>query len=387
VTPGRRLAAFALAAALLGAATAHADTFVDVLGRRRITQPLADALADSIGRSLPVVAASPGLTFTFDPETHTFERATDVLGQVLLERARPLGRGKWNLSLAYQWVRIDTLDGRDLDSLADHGPPIVDPDTGALFTLPRFALGLETHQVTASVTYGVTDDLDLNLTVPVIYSTFDVHARLRVVGSGQIQQDRAHETAFGAGDIQLRAKQRLTHGRWGDLAAGLVLRLPSGNQENFQGTGSTEVAPMLYGSTASLPLDGPVGLRAYANAGVDLVTDDVDRSEGRYGVGVDLTLGQRATLAVGFLGREPFSGIAKPGFFDVVREDPQSGARTVAPLLGLRRDRASVYDLSLGGRVALWRDTLIGFVNVQLPVNDAGFRSDVIPLVGLEATF
>src|SRR5262249_11158361 len=111
VSRPQRLAALVLAALLGAAAAARADTFVGGLGRRRITQPLAEALADTIGRSFPVVAASPGLTFTFDPETHTFERSTDVLGQVLLERARPLGRGKWNLSLVYQWVRIDTVDG------------------------------------------------------------------------------------------------------------------------------------------------------------------------------------------------------------------------------------------------------------------------------------
>ena len=35
----------------------------------------------------------------------------------------------------------------------------------------------------------------------------------------------------------------------------------------------------------------------------------------------------------------------------------------------------------------LWRDTLIGFVNAIVPLNADGFRSDVIPLVGIEATF
>ena len=34
-----------------------------------------------------------------------------------------------------------------------------------------------------------------------------------------------------------------------------------------------------------------------------------------------------------------------------------------------------------------WRDTVIGFVNVLLPLGDAGFRSDVIPLAGVEASF
>ena len=40
-----------------------------------------------------------------------------------------------------------------------------------------------------------------------------------------------------------------------------------------------------------------------------------------------------------------------------------------------------------GGRVNLWHDTVFGFANVILPLNRDGFRSDVIPLVGIEAAF
>lgn len=50
-----------------------------------------------------------------------------------------------------------------------------------------------------------------------------------------------------------------------------------------------------------------------------------------------------------------------------------------------RHDRATAHDLSLGGRVLLWRDTFFGFVHVLLPLERDGFRSDVIPLAGVEA--
>ena len=57
------------------------------------------------------------------------------------------------------------------------------------------------------------------------------------------------------------------------------------------------------------------------------------------------------------------------------------------PLFGLHGDRPDLYDVSIGARVNLWRDLLIGFANVILPLNRDGIRADVIPLVGLEATF
>ena len=388
--PGVRRGAAAiamLAAACAGVPGARAETFREILGERPITRPVGDALADSIGHTLPITAASAGVTFSFNKATHAWERETDILGQLYLERPRPLGRGKLNLSVSYQWVRIDTVDGQDLDRLSDTRFPIVDPKNGRLFTLPRFGLELETHQVTTSVTYGATDNLDLNLTIPVLYSRFGVNGILRDVATGQEQRARVRSSKVGPGDLFLRGKYRLLHGAWGDLAAGLVLRAPAGNQDNFQGTGTWEPAPMLYAATPSLSLGHGVGLQAYANGGVELNGSAVDQSAGRFGLGLDCAVKERFTAAVAFLGREPFEGIAPPGFFDVARVDPRTGQRFTAPVLGLERERASTYDLSLGGRVDLWRDTVFGFANVILPLNRDGFRSDVIPLVGVEAAF
>src|SRR5262249_19184782 len=114
--------------------------------------------------------------------------------------------------------------------------------------------------------------------------------------------------------------------------------------------------------------------------------DEVDRSEGRFGAGLDCRLGERATIAVALLGREPFQGIVPPGFFDVTRVRGQTAAFR-APLFGLERDRASTYDVSVGGRLNLWRDTVFAFADAILPVTRDGFRSDVIPLAGVEAAF
>ncbi|TMB16900.1 MAG: hypothetical protein E6J59_17795 [Deltaproteobacteria bacterium] len=375
-----------LVAACAGVPGARAETFREIL-ERPITRPVGDALADSIGHALPITAASAGVTFSFNKATHAWERETDILGQLYLERPRPLGRGKLNLSVSYQWMRIDTVDGQDLDRLSDTRFPIVSPGNGRLFTVPRFGLDLDTHQVTTSVTYGATDDLDLNLTIPVLYSRFALNGILRDVADRHEQRARVRSSKLGPGDVFLRAKYRLVHGAWGDLAAGLVLRAPAGNQDNFQGTGTWEPAPMLYAATPSLSLGYGVGLQAYANGGVELNGDDVDRSAGRFGFGLDCAVKERFTAAVAVLGREPFQGIAPPGFFDVARVDPSTGRRFMAPVLGLERDRASTYDLSLGGRMNLWHDTVFGFANVILPLNRDGFRSDVIPLAGVEAAF
>jgi hypothetical protein len=343
---------------------------------------IGSALAGSVARALPVPSASSGITFTFDKATSAFVRETDVAGQLFLERARPIGRGKLNLSLTYQWVRLDTFDGMDLRNLHDLAPPIV-TGRGARFVIPRVDLSLTTQQLTTSATYGVTDDLELNLTVPIESSDFRFSGSFHNLG-GALDFPPSHESlrTTGVGDVFLRGKYRLLALPAGDVAAGLVLRLPAGSEGDFQGTGSFEAAPMLYASTVTLPLAPGVGGRAYLNAGLNFVANDGRQSEGRIGVGVDLLFGERLTFSTAVLAREPFGRLVSPGFFDVPRAD---GTRR--PLLGLDPGRPSYYDLAVGVRVNLWRDTVFGTANVIVPLNRDGVRSDAIPLVGVEATF
>ena len=63
---------------------------------------------------------------------------------------------------------------------------------------------------------------------------------------------------------------------------------------------------------------------------------------------------------------------------------PSLGA---APLFGIEGERPDYYDFSIGGRVSVWRDTVIAFANAVIPLNDAGIRTGVIPLAGVEVAF
>lgn len=347
-----------------------------------ILRGVGKALAVSVGKSLPVPSASSGITFTFDPATSAFERSTEVLGQLYLERAHPIGKGRFNVSITYQYVDTDEVQGHPLDSLADL-KPIRDPKSGIPFVIPRFDLSLVTHEVTTNFTYGVTDDLEVNLAVPVLHSTLDVDPLLRQLNGERIQKGSELDTELGVGDIFLRSKYRFLRGRLGELAAGLVFRLPSGNENDFQGTGLFEVSPRLYASTPVVTLAPPIRAQGFVNAGLDLTPQDSSRSEGRWGIGVDVMLASRVTLSVALLGREPFARLLPPGTLDVTRVD---GSRS--PIFGLRPGHPSYYDVSVGGRVNLWRDSVFGIFNVVVPANpDQGVRASVVPLIGIEATF
>jgi hypothetical protein len=364
--------------ALVWQPPASAKSFTDNL-TTGFEHALSRALEASIARSLPIPAASSGLTFEYDPETGAFTRQARISGQVFLERAEPIGRHHLNVSVTYQYISTDTIDGQDLDDLHDT-VTIRGSERSGPYTVPRFDLALRTQQITAGVTYGVTEHLELNLIVPVLYSEFGFDAEFRGTdGRRLLAHERA--SAFGVGDLLVRGKYRLPDLGWLQSALGLVLRLPTGNEDNFQGTGTTELAPLVYLSRAPMQV-GPVALQPYVNAGVNVNLDYIDTSEPRWGVGTDVTLGDRATIAIAVLGRHTIGRIGRPGLTDARREDG-----SVRPFLGIQFDRDDFYDFSIGGRVNLWGDMLMAFANVVVPLNEDGFRSDVIPLAGLEAAF
>jgi hypothetical protein len=300
-------------------------------------------------------------------------------------------------------VKLQDLDGRDAGDLRDT-EPIYFPGKAAALAFPRLGLDAALNQFLFAATYGITDDLEVSLAVPVVYSTADVRARLRAVGvnaaDGSILRfDGAvddSQQAVGAGDILLRAKYRLVESDPVHLAAGLLLRLPSGDPDDLHGVGFFEVAPTVLASTRIFQPAPWARLQGHLNAGVGFDTDDVDASEARWGIGLDWGFTERITAAVAVLGRNQFARVAPPGFFDFPRcpgasllacaTDP-SVRGGPAPLFGLSGGRQDYYDVSIGGRGAVWRDTVFAFVNVLVPLNDGFVRPAPIPLAGVEATF
>jgi hypothetical protein len=66
---------------------------------------------------------------------------------------------------------------------------------------------------------------------------------------------------------------------------------------------------------------------------------------------------------------------------------PGSARKGVRPLFGFDGARPDYYDVSVGGRVHVWRERLTGFANVLVPLDENGVHTEPVPLVGLEATF
>jgi hypothetical protein len=359
---------------------------------------LAEQLADTAARSIPIVSASAGFTYEYNPELEVFERTSQTLGPIYLERPDTLGRSKFNVNVSYQYVQFDSYDGTNIDSLHSPYPIVTKVRSGGVVTAANatrldYDLALHNNVVSLSGTYGILDDLDVNLLLPLIQTTFDTGVNALVVKTapaggafGPCTSGCGPRTAnldggaFGVGDILLRGKYLLARREDLHAALGLQLRLPSGNEGNFQGTGSFEISPAVYVSTL---LAGHVSPQA--NLAIDIDTESVSQSQVRYGIGVDADVLPRLGLSLAFLGRSEFSESASPSetsFLHLVNGTPQE-----EPLLGLSFSRKDYFDLSFGLRAVVWRDLMV-FVNGLYALNDQGLRNDtIIPLIGVEGTF
>ena len=326
-----------------------------------------------------------------------FQRTSSLTGQLFVERSRPVGKGLWNTSLSYQRIVFDRFEGQDLDHLADR-LPVVAPDGVPLFVLPDTRIAIAAHVVTVSLTYGVTDRLDLNATLPIVHTTLDRsdHDQVLFLDAPGSERGGAAASKTGVGDVFLRGKYSMLHSERFEASAGLAFRLPTADARDFHGIGTFGVAPTLVLSSSRWLLQPWLPVQAHANLGFDVDPSDLAQSEGRWGIGLDVGLGARIVLALGVLGRHPFDRLAAHGALDqprcfdsltICQEHPATSRKGRAPLFGFRGERADYVDLVVGGRAHLWGDTITAFANVLVPATDAGLRPEPIPLVGIEAVF
>jgi hypothetical protein len=393
----------ALAAVLVAAAPrlCAAQNITDRLGA--VLDRVSTTLAETFGRSLPLPAASAGVSFSFDPDTGSFKRDAATFGQVYLDRADPLGRGRLNVSFSYQYVELDEIEGKPADDLRDP-IPIYSPGKALAVKFSRLSVQAAVHQFLFAATYGISENLEASIAVPAVYSDLRAAA---VFGAAALQASDGSLRTFhldideptrpvGVGDVMLRTKYRVLDKGPVHVAAALLFRFPSGDVVDLQGIGYFELTPTLLASTRTFEPAPWARLQVHLNAGLGLDTEDVASSEARWGIGLDWRITDGITAAVAVLGRNQFASVAPSGFFDFPRcrgvslaacatgNSPRAGT---APLFGLTADRPDYYDVSVGARSAVWRDTIFAFANVVVPLNDGFVRTAPIPLLGLEATF
>ncbi len=435
---------------------------------------------------LPLGSPGAGLVYLYDPVLKTFTASTEDLGPILTERANTSGRHKIRLGFSYQRFSFSTLDGTSLhhlpasfvhiDDAGNNGVPDftggvqvpagitctanpttpTDSNTGLCgFVRDRIDtvtnIDLRLNQYTVSATFGLTSRIDVSLVVPVNNIQMDVTADATIVDNSHSGNHQFKATACplppgsavpatspcahrifsnsngatGIGDIVLRGKGVVWGGERAGVAVGADLRIATGDEQNFLGSGTIGFTPFAvfsyaarvsphvnvgYEVNGSSLLAGqivppqPVGLPANITTPSTFTKGHLP-NQFLYSGGVDVVLvrkrlagtfdliGQRVINARrATVTTQSFPGACGPaGLAPLDTANSNNYCTSPAPNVSVRalsetKGSYNILNASLGAKLRV-SDKLVIFGNALLKLNDGGLRAKVVPLVGASFSF
>jgi hypothetical protein len=369
--------------------------------------------------TIPLGSSSGGFSYTYDPALGTFSRESSTFGSAWVERALTAGQGRWNLGFTFQRATYDSLEGRDLDN-GDVRVYLVHQDCCGTPNAPgvppnpffegdvienRLSLDLTSSVFSAYVNYGVTDRLDAGIVVPFVTIDMNASVQARVLRLATAENPGIHSfpggqsertfsessRAQGLGDILLRAKYRFLDAAGGGLAAGVDVRLPTGDSEQLLGTGGTQVKLTFIGSSAQGPFSPHVNIGyTFSQGGSDeplAVTPNV-ADEFSYSAGFDTALHPRLTFSADVLGRTLRDiGRLTPTRrqFPFVTQTGVFGTATFEEFT-LRGGDLNLVVGAAGFRFNPRGNFLIS-AHVLIPFTESGLRDRVTPVLGIDYSF
>jgi hypothetical protein len=352
-------------------------------------QNAADVILEQAIRNLPLYpAASSAYTYRWDATQDTLVRVDDAVAPwPYTEQGQTLGKGLVNLGVTWGYFDVDNANGHPLG----HDPFPVSVCCGSKI---RYQAGTDLLYTvgTFNLTYGLLDDLDLNIAIPIVTLDMGLDVTRQDLAGGPIRRATVPDQQSGnVSDILLRAKYRLFAAS-GDLgsavgAGGVRVRLPSGNAREGLGTGTGEIGPYVALSTSVIG----GWIDSDWDAGVDAGIGNLRWSSAHYSWELDFhpprsdDWWSRLALMTSVLGRSEFTSLREAPSISGPHVTPSG--RFDEPFLGLDASRHDYIDATFGVRIAVWRSVVLS-LGVFKALNSAGVRPDGWSPVGtLEATF
>jgi hypothetical protein len=361
--------------------------------------------------AVPVPSPASGFTYKFDPSTGTFVRSTRSFGPILADRGETIGRGRIAFGTNLQFFSFDRLDGvtlSDVPAIFRHDDYRSTAGRSDVIAT-RNTIQATVTQFTGALTYGLTDRIDISAAVPVVRTRISLlsNATIQRVGTGAdlgvhyfldpaapgvhgtSHQFFASGEAGGVGDLLVRAKGTVMREGTRSLAAGVDLRLPTGDEQNLLGSGALGVRPFIALS-AAYRAAAPHLNAAYQWNGRSLLAGDVREGlradmpdQFHFAVGTDITVNPRLSLLLDLLGQRIVDS-PRLSTFAFVAEGPAGSAS----LRDLQFQTASFWTSSgsVGLKANLAPRLLINF-NVRFAVANAGLTDRLTPLLGIEWAF
>ena len=370
--------------------------------------------------TVPLGSSAGGFTATFDPATGVGSRNSNTFGPQFAERALTVGKNKWNVGFQYLHASYDNLNGTDIGNGSLTAQYLheresfctgrTDPNCyyeGDVMS-NQFHLDLTLDTALFVGTYGVTDRFDVGLVLPVEKASLDVRSdqtlqhlatrtadpTLHLFANLTNQQTvQGSESASGIGDIVLRGKYNfLDPTKGGGLALGLDVRVPTGDEKNFLGTGVTQGKLYLIGSWALGKIAPHFNVGYTAASGTSSVVGSFP-DEINLVAGFEAECHPRVTFVFDAIGRELRDTLIPEQTnqaFVAFDPDLNGGAgalySTTLPQVVAKRGNQTLLDGAVGVKINPGGKWLIN-VGALVPLSNNGLTSSISGVVGFDYSF
>jgi hypothetical protein len=395
--------------------------------------------------TFPLGSSTGGFTYVFDETLGTFRRGSSSFGPLFAERARTIGRRQLSAGFNYQRTSFDTFEGETLDdgsirfylrhqdcctgipagrATQPNGSRLNPPFEGDLIET-ALSLKATTHTAALFANYGVTDRWDVAVAVPVVSVDLEASVEARILRLVTVTAPDTHTfqlgnpnatqiversgRATGIGDIAIRSKYHVLRMWGGGLAAAVDLRLPTGDERELLGAGGVQTKLFVVASSEH----GRFG--QHVNLGYTVADGDVAGTlaglaptslpdEINYAGGIEFVASPRLTIMGDLVGRTLRGAgrlelVSKTFEFNdpapVIAGMPGPGCAgftgTICNSVTLDEFNPQPGNLTLllgtGGVKFNPVGNLLLSASVLFPLTDAGLRSRVTTVVGLDFAF
>ncbi len=406
IEPSATIPALLLALVLAGPASAQMVTTTDGLTLHdtltTLLQPTASAaVGEAVAfatalevNTAPLGTSSGGFVFKFDPTTGLKVRTASTFGPSFSERALTTGAGKMSLGATLSIATYDRLGDFNLKRMQLSN---VKAASDAVSRTGNASLVLSSQTLTLMGAMGATDDLDIEVAVPMVKVKLDGRSWVQRADNVVSLNATGGGIASGLGDVGVTVKYRfLKFGKEqpdpGGVAFMLRGRFPTGDADNLRGLGITRVLGSFIFSSGTgkfrphanagfewweKGITVPTGLTAYSTAET--------RHQVEYAVGAEFAAAPQMTLLIDLLGRNMLKG----GRIDMlnypIAADNPFGVTSfqAAGVTG-----HAIHKLALAPGVK-WnvKSTMLLTFNARIPLSDNSLYDKFTPVLGVEFTF
>jgi hypothetical protein len=369
----------------------------------QVAQSLDIAIASQASQ-LPLASASAGTIVLYKagvPQT------LSNLGPILTDRAQAIGRGKVFIGFtASQFVFTD-IDGHSLGSLpfgylrtAYNQNHVAQSTT---YTKQTTDLKFTIDQYIAVGTLGLTKRVDLSVIVPWERVSFGdtlkqstnyvVDVNNNLLFSYTLPSSYSSGDRSGVGDIVINGKGVLYSGERATFAGGMNLRVPSGDDLNFLGSGAFGFNPYLdYSYLRVVSPHAKIGYQWNTKTELNNPTQTANGKQSlpggvQYDFGADWAAKRYLTVAADLLGSQYVNTPRLISTQTTVTTHVGANTESIPIPSTISQNSAySISNLSTGLKLNPYRN-LVFSGNVLFQLNNNGLRARPTPLIGVSYKF